>query len=142
VKLAGLPNNVSPTDLAQFLDGLQPLDMVVQFRKGAPTGNIAVLFHRHEDALQALKLNRKYIGTRYVNVMRCRRDEYFHIVSSDILARRPKYRTKDFSSAVAVIKIEGLSYETLPHDIYRFCSGTILLSLLLSLSSPSLPPSL
>jgi heterogeneous nuclear ribonucleoprotein F/H len=123
VKLTGLPNNVSPSDLAKFLNGLQPIDMVVQFRNGVSTGNIAVLFKSSDDAVEALKLHRQYIGTRYVNVLRCRRDEYFHIIYSDVLARRPKYRTKDFSTAVAVIKIEGLSYEVLPHDVYRFCSG-------------------
>jgi heterogeneous nuclear ribonucleoprotein F/H len=123
VKLTGLPHHLSPVDLANFLNGLQPLDMVVQYAQGVPTQSIAVLFKDFKDVEEALKLHRKYIGSRYVNVIRCRRDEYFHIVYQDVLARRPKYPTKDFKSAVAVIKLEGLSYETLPHDVYRFCQG-------------------
>jgi hypothetical protein len=105
--------------------------MVVQYAQGVPTYSIAVLFKDFKDTEEALKLHRKYIGSRYVNVIRCRRDEYFHIVYQDVLARRPKYPTKDFKTAAAVIKLEGLSYETLPHDVYRFCQGqsTLLLSL-------------
>lgn len=126
VKLTGLPHQLTPVDLANFLNGLQPIDMVVQYANGGiPTQSIAILFKDFKDVEEALKLHRKYIGSRYVNVIRCRRDEYFHIVYQDVLARRPKYPTKDFKTAVAVIKLEGLSYETLPRDVYRFCQGQV-----------------
>lgn len=69
VFLRGMPFSVTEAEVHEFFVGLRINEMVLlRNSHGAKNGNGFVKFATREDAFEALKRDRKYIGARYVEV--------------------------------------------------------------------------
>lgn len=68
--LNGLPFSVTEEEIREFFGGLQVTEIVlVKNHKGQNNGKGFVNFSTMEDSLEALKRDREYIGSRYIEVV-------------------------------------------------------------------------
>lgn len=78
VFLRGMPFSVTEMDVSNFFDGLVIDEIVLlKNRHGLNNGNGLVKFRNSDDVYEALKRDREYIGTRYVEVSRASADYWF-----------------------------------------------------------------
>lgn len=84
VYLKGLPFSVTEIEICDFFSGI-PVDDIVLLKneKGANNGRGLVKFARTEDARAALKRDRKYIGSRYVEVYPTTEDDWSRAVGAN-----------------------------------------------------------
>ncbi|XP_054629080.1 RNA binding motif protein 12Bb [Dunckerocampus dactyliophorus] len=69
VFLKGLPFTVTEREVSEFFSGLRIIDMaLLKNQAGKNNGMGLVKFSSNEEALEALKRDREYIGSRYVEV--------------------------------------------------------------------------
>lgn len=80
VFLRGMPFSVTEMDIINFFD-LLCVDEIVLLKngKGLKNGNGLVKFRTGDDVYEALKRDRQYIGTRYVEVSRTTADYWYQI---------------------------------------------------------------
>lgn len=64
-------------DIGEFLNGLRPLDIVVPIDN--VNGSVGVLFSTIDDADAALERDKDSIGSRYIDVIRIPRAEYYRM---------------------------------------------------------------
>ncbi|XP_041845204.1 RNA binding motif protein 12Bb [Melanotaenia boesemani] len=68
--LNGLPFSVTEEEIRDFFGGIQVTEIViVKNHKGQNNGKGFVNFSTREDSLEALKRDREYIGSRYIEVL-------------------------------------------------------------------------
>lgn len=67
VDMIGVPSKASEEDIKTFFTPLVPKRIEkTYFRKGKSTGRVYVYFSTHDDAIEAMKCHRKYIGSKEV----------------------------------------------------------------------------
>lgn len=130
VKLRGLPYNTSIDDLAEFLKGLNPIDIVVP--KANDNGILGVLFSSTEDADAAMRRDKDSIGTRYIDVIRIPRVEYYRMAQDSIsrdygedgngLQALANMQGADEGS---VVKMTGIPFQATAIDVQKFFDGEI-----------------
>jgi heterogeneous nuclear ribonucleoprotein F/H len=131
VKLRGLPYNASLDDVTEFLNGLHPLDIVVP--KDNENGSIGVLFCNINDAEAALERDKDTIGSRYIDVIRIPRMEFYRMAHDSVMSgaggggegTEGNLQGADEGS---VMKMSGLPFQACPRDIQHFFAGTVRLS--------------
>ena len=135
VKLRGMPFNVTLHDIDDFLNGLRPIDIIIP--KENPSGSVALLFSNARDADACMELDRKPIGSRYVDAIRIHRAEYY-LMALESLCRdygaEPDGVEAEMKGAPegSILKMAGMPYEATYVDIQRFFPGKNALSLLFS----------
>ncbi|KAF6739548.1 RNA-binding protein 12B [Oryzias melastigma] len=78
VFLNGLPFSVTENEICEFFKGLETDEIVLlKNHRGQNNGKAFVRFVSVEDALEGLKRNREYIGTRYVEVCTTTVNEWY-----------------------------------------------------------------
>ena len=129
VKLRGLPYNASLDDITDFLSGLIPLDIVVP--NDNENGSIGVLFATIDDANAALERDKDNMGSRYIDVIRIPRSEYYQMAMESVA--RGSSVSECGSDAVnenmmradegSVVKMTGLPFQATLADIQKFFGG-------------------
>ena len=121
--MRGLPIKSTLDDIFSFLSRVlvhRPVDIVCEYDNGRTNGVVGVLLSCEQDAKDVLQLHKKRLGTRYIEVFPMRRSEYHRLVHDEVRATRPVMHSRPrFTDAGAVIKVTGLSYETVADDIAR-----------------------
>ena len=69
-------------DIAEFLNGLRPLDIVVPTNN--TNGSIGVLFSTLADVDAVMKRDKDSIGSRYIDVIRIPRSEYYNMALDSV----------------------------------------------------------
>uniref|UniRef100_H2LW44 RNA binding motif protein 12Bb n=1 Tax=Oryzias latipes TaxID=8090 RepID=H2LW44_ORYLA len=78
VFLNGLPFSVTENQICEFFKGLETNEIVLlKNHRGQNNGKAFVRFVTREDAMEALKKNMEYIGTRYVEVCTTTINEWY-----------------------------------------------------------------
>lgn len=78
VFLRGMPFSVTEMDVGNFFDGLVIDEIVLlKNRQGLNNGNGLVKFRNGGDVYEALKMDREYMGARYVEVSRASADYWY-----------------------------------------------------------------
>jgi heterogeneous nuclear ribonucleoprotein F/H len=80
VRLRGLPFGVRDYEVALFL-GLEPVDVLVCQRGGRPSGEAFAVLGHPSEADAALRRNRAYLGSRYVEVFEARKSDYYRAIA-------------------------------------------------------------
>ena len=84
VKLRGIPYQASQQDVKDFFAdfGVDDDSIVIEMRQGKKTG-FALVFLKDEEEVQRARqeLNKQYIGTRFIDVMIPRLEEWFNAPS-------------------------------------------------------------
>lgn len=72
LRLRGLPFSATQRDIVEFFHGygIQESDIVIDIKRGKPTGYALVFLKNSDDARRARdELDRKHVGNRYVDVL-------------------------------------------------------------------------
>ena len=72
LRLRGLPFSAHPRDIVEFFNGygITETDIVIDSKRGKPTGYALVFLKNSSDAKKARdELDRKHVGNRYVEVL-------------------------------------------------------------------------
>ncbi|EAY88145.1 hypothetical protein OsI_09580 [Oryza sativa Indica Group] len=108
VRLLGLPFDCSDLDICKFFVGLDIVDCLLDHKNGCFTDEAFVVFPSAMQAEFALHRNRQNMGRRYVEVFRCKKQEYYSSIAAE--KRTPP----------DVLKLRGLPYFTTAEDIIKF----------------------
>jgi len=84
VRLRGLPFNCTDIDIIKFFAGLDVVDVLLVNKSGRFTGEAFVVFASPMQADLALNRDRQNMGRRYVEVFRCKKQDYYNAVASEV----------------------------------------------------------
>ncbi|XP_034030829.1 RNA binding motif protein 12Bb [Thalassophryne amazonica] len=103
VFLSGMPFQVTNKDVSDFLRGLHVEDIILlKNEHGQSSGTGLVKLGTREDALDALKRNREYIGPRYVEVSPASEQQWYEAVCSVEMSANADGRFEKGRSPVGV----------------------------------------
>ncbi|KAI3451363.1 hypothetical protein Pfo_008028 [Paulownia fortunei] len=135
VHLRGLPFNCTDVDIFKFFAGLDIVDVFLVNRDGRFSGEAFVLFAGPMQAELALQRNRQNMGRRYVEVFRCKKQEYYNAIAAEVnegsygsidylgsspSARRKRSPDKDSMEYTEILKMRGLPYCVKKFEILKF----------------------
>ncbi|CAH9135190.1 unnamed protein product [Cuscuta epithymum] len=143
VRLRGLPFDCSESDIRLFFAGLDIIDAFMVNKNGRFSGEAFVLFAGNMHAENALLRDRQNIGRRYVEVFRCKKQDYYQAIAAEMRelqgfehdhhhhsspppqAHRPPKRTqnKDHLEYTETLKLRGLPFSVNKSDIIKFFGG-------------------
>ncbi|KAL4577782.1 hypothetical protein LXL04_013895 [Taraxacum kok-saghyz] len=84
VRLRGLPFNCTDTDIFKFFSGLEILDVLLVNKSGRFSGEAFVVFTRPMQAELALQKDHQNMGRRYVEVFKCKKQDYYNAVAGEV----------------------------------------------------------
>ncbi|PHU03253.1 hypothetical protein BC332_28504 [Capsicum chinense] len=128
VRLRGLPFDCSETEIADFLHGLDVIDVLLVHKGGRFTGEAYCVLGYPLQVDFALQRNRQNIGRRYVEVFRSKKEEYYKAIANDVFDSRggsvPRGRSLDESKELAehtgVLWLRGLPFSAIKEDVIGF----------------------
>lgn len=84
VRLRGLPFNCKDIDIIKFFAGLDVVDVLLVNKSGRFSGEGFVVFASPMQADVALNRDRQNMGRRYVEVFRCKKQDYYNAVAFEV----------------------------------------------------------
>lgn len=139
VRLRGLPFNCSESDIRLFFAGLDIIDAFLVNKNGRFSGEAFVLFAGNMHAENALLRDRQNMGRRYVEVFRCKKQDYYQAIAAEVrespgfdhnhhgssppppLHKPPKRaQNKDLLEYTEILKLRGLPFSVKKSDIIKF----------------------
>ncbi|KAK9157857.1 hypothetical protein Scep_004431 [Stephania cephalantha] len=136
VRLRGLPFDCAEPDVADFLHGLDIVDILFVHRGGRFTGEAFCVLGYPLQVDFALQRNRHNMGRRYVEVFRSKRQEYYKAIANQVSDVRgggsPRQNVqnvhrarsyddaKDSSEHTGVLRLRGLPFSAGKDDVLEF----------------------
>ncbi|KAK1361576.1 Heterogeneous nuclear ribonucleoprotein F [Heracleum sosnowskyi] len=134
VRLRGIPFDCTDIDVFKFFDGLDVVDVLLVNKNGRFSGEAFVVFAGPMQADLALQRDRQNMGRRYVEVFRCKKQEYYNAVASEVNydgihdnefrrsppARSKRSQDKDQMEYTEILKLRGLPFSTKKSSIAQF----------------------
>lgn len=105
VRLRGLPFNCSDNDVFDFFAGLDVVDVLFVRKNGRFSGEAYVVFGAPIQVDYALQKNRHNMGRRYIEVFRCKKQDYYHAIAAEVADARcadspPPLSTASFNNSL------------------------------------------
>ncbi|KAI3794327.1 hypothetical protein L1987_36956 [Smallanthus sonchifolius] len=138
VRLRGLPFNCTDADIFRFFSGLEIVDMLLVNKGGMFSGDAFVVFSRPIQVDLAVQKNRQNMGQRYVEVFKCKKQEYYYAVAAEEgydggyydyeydyrrsppPSRSRKVKDKGQMEYTEILKLRGLPFTVSKADIIEF----------------------
>ncbi|KAI4330414.1 hypothetical protein MLD38_028704 [Melastoma candidum] len=137
VRLRGLPFNCTDIDIYKFFAGLDIVDILLVNKSGRFAGEAYVVFAGNMHVEFALQRDRQNMGRRYVEVFRCKKQDYYGAVAAEVnyggiydvdyqrspspTPSRPKrFEDKDQMVFTEILKLRGLPFTVLKSQILDF----------------------
>ncbi|XP_019155557.1 PREDICTED: heterogeneous nuclear ribonucleoprotein H-like [Ipomoea nil] len=146
VRLRGLPFGCTEGEIADFLHGLDVVDVLLVHKGGKFTGEAYCVLGYPLQVDFALQRNRQNMGKRYVEVFKSEKKEYYRAVANELSDARsvsvPKARSsedgrgftrsgsiprarssedgKDLEEHTGVLRLRGLPFSASKEDIIKF----------------------
>lgn len=135
VRLRGLPFDCTEIDIVQFFAHLDIVDVFLVTKNGRFSGEAIVVFAVPMHAELALQRDRQNIGRRYVEVFKCRKQDYYNAIAADVMSfegaldrdrrdtpppRPKKSIDKDQLEYTEILKLRGLPFTVKRSDILKF----------------------
>ncbi|GAB2282491.1 hypothetical protein Dimus_017034 [Dionaea muscipula] len=141
VRLRGLPFNCSDIDVLKFFSGLDIVDVLLVNKSGRFSGDAFVVFASPVQADLALQRDRQSMGRRYVEVFRCKKEEYYSAVAAEVnyeggiydkeyrgsppppppaSSRQRRSVDKEQLEYTEILKLRGLPFSVTKSDIVKF----------------------
>lgn len=132
VRLRGLPFNCSESDIYEFFAGLDVVDALLVQKQGRFSGEGFVVFRNTMQVDFALQRDRQNMGRRYIEVFRCKKQDYYNAVAAEVneskvgddAAPPPSYSKgsseKDHMDHTGFLKLRGLPFSVSKKDIVEF----------------------
>ncbi|KAL5567124.1 hypothetical protein UlMin_030288 [Ulmus minor] len=138
VKLRGLPFDCSEFDVAEFLHGLDIVDILFIHKNGKFTGEAFCVLAYPLQVDFALQRNRQNMGRRYVEVYRSKRQDYYKAIANEVYDTRvssprrtmPRSKAydegKDSAEHTGILRLRGLPFSAGKDDIIDFFKDFVL----------------
>lgn len=142
VRLRGLPFNCTDLDIYRFFSGLDVVDCLLTNKSGRFSGEAFVLFAAPVQAELALQRDRLNMGRRYVEVFRCKKQDYYHAIAAELAtdnqhhrggaggagsppppSKRPHQEDQHQMEYTEILKLRGLPFSASRADIVDFFAG-------------------
>ncbi|XP_022926595.1 heterogeneous nuclear ribonucleoprotein H2-like isoform X1 [Cucurbita pepo subsp. pepo] len=134
VRLRGLPFNCSDIDIFKFFAGLDIVDVLLVNKNGRFMGEAFVVFAGSVQVEFALQRDRQNMGRRYVEVFRCKRQDYYNAIAAEVNyegiydndyhgsppPRQKRFSDKDQMEYTEILKLRGLPFSVKKSDIIEF----------------------
>lgn len=136
VRLRGLPFNCTDIDVFKFFAGLDIVDVLLVNKNGRFSGEAFVLFAGPIQVEFALQRDRQNMGRRYVEVFRCKKQDYYNAVATEVNyegnyeadyhgsppppSRPKKQNDKDQLEYTEILKMRGLPFSVKKSEIVEF----------------------
>lgn len=133
VRLRGLPFNCSDVDIFRFFAGLDVVDVLLVNKNGRFSGEAFVVFASAMQTEFALQRDRQNMGRRYVEVFRCKKQDYYYAIAAEVNnegydseyrspppAPSKKSQDKDQMEYTEFLKLRGLPYSVTKSEIVEF----------------------
>lgn len=136
VRLRGLPFNCDDLDICKFFSGLDIVDCLLVNKNGRFSGEAFVVFPSPVQAEFAIQRDRQNMGRRYVEVFRCKKQDYYNAIAAEVNYGGPldneyghspppshskrMLEDKDQMDYTEVLKLRGLPYSASEADIVEF----------------------
>ncbi|XP_030536043.1 heterogeneous nuclear ribonucleoprotein H2 isoform X1 [Rhodamnia argentea] len=137
VRLRGLPFNCTDIDIYKFFAGLDIVDVLLVNKNGRFSGEAVVVFAGNMHVEFALQRDRQNMGRRYVEVFRCKRQDYYNAVAAEVnyegiydtdylenptpAPSGPKrFDDKDQMEFTEILKMRGLPFSVKKPEIIEF----------------------
>lgn len=134
VRLRGLPFNCTDIDIIKFFAGLDIVDVLLVNKSGRFTGEAFVVLASPVQADLALNRDRQNMGRRYVEVFRCKKQDYYNAVAAEVNyegiydndhpssppSRSRKSVDKDQLDYTEILRMRGLPFSVTKADIVKF----------------------
>ncbi|KAF9682103.1 hypothetical protein SADUNF_Sadunf05G0073500 [Salix dunnii] len=135
VRLRGLPFNCSDVEILKFFAGLDIVDVLLVNKSGRFTGEAFVVFAGPMQVEFALQRDRQNMGRRYVEVFRCKRQDYYNAVAAEVNyegiydndyhgspppSRAKRFSDKDQMEYTEILKMRGLPFSAKKAEIIEF----------------------
>ncbi|XP_054825645.1 uncharacterized protein LOC129323104 isoform X2 [Prosopis cineraria] len=135
VRLRGLPFNCTDIDIFKFFAGLDIVDVLLVNKSGRFSGEAFVVFAGAMQVEFALQRDRQNMGRRYVEVFRCKRQDYYNAVAAEVNyegiydtdyhgspppSRSKRFSDKDQMEYTEILKMRGLPFTVSKSEIIDF----------------------
>ncbi|CAJ1942211.1 unnamed protein product [Sphenostylis stenocarpa] len=136
VRLRGLPFNCTDIDILKFFAGLTIVDVLLVNKSGRFSGEAFVVFAGAMQVEFALQRDRQNMGRRYVEVFRCKKQDYYNAVAAEINyegiydndyhgsspppSRSKRFSDKDQMEYTEILKMRGLPFQVTKSQIVEF----------------------
>ncbi|CAI0421728.1 unnamed protein product [Linum tenue] len=129
VRLRGLPFNCTDIDIFKFFVGLDIVDVLLANKNGRFTGEAFVVFANSIQVEFALQKDRQNMGRRYVEVFRCKRQDYYNAVAAEVNdyhgsspppTRGKRFEDKEQMEYTEILKMRGLPFSVKKPEIVEF----------------------
>ncbi|KAK6937138.1 RNA recognition motif domain [Dillenia turbinata] len=132
IRLRGLPFDCAENDVAEFLHGLDIVDILFVHKNGRFTGEAFCVLGFPLQVDFALQRNRQNMGRRYVEVFRSKRQEYYKAIANEVADGRggsPHHsnskgkasdEAKESAEHTGVLRLRGLPFSAGKDDIMYF----------------------
>ncbi|XP_014505778.1 heterogeneous nuclear ribonucleoprotein H isoform X1 [Vigna radiata var. radiata] len=136
VRLRGLPFNCTDIDILKFFAGLTIVDVLLVNKSGRFSGEAFVVFAGAMQVEFALQRDRQNMGRRYVEVFRCKKQDYYNAVAAEINyegiydndyhgsspppSRSKRFSDKDQMEYTEILKMRGLPFLVTKSQIVEF----------------------
>ncbi|XP_043713431.1 heterogeneous nuclear ribonucleoprotein H [Telopea speciosissima] len=135
VRLRGLPFNCTDIDIFKFFAGLEIVDVLLVNKSGRFSGEAFVIFSGPVQAEFALQRDRQNMGRRYVEVFRCKKQDYYNAVAAEVNyegiydndyhgspppSRAKRSVDKDQLEYTEILKLRGLPFSVTKAEIVDF----------------------
>lgn len=142
VRLRGLPFDCRESDVYEFFAGLDLVDVLLVHKRGRFTGEAYVVLGAPMQVDFALQRNRQNMGRRYIEVFRCKKQEYYHAVAAEVHDSKSRHddeppakaapppakagSEKDDIEHTGVLRLRGLPFSVAKRDIIEFFGNSAL----------------
>lgn len=142
VRLRGLPFNCNEGDVYDFFAGLDVVDVLLVRKNGRFSGESFVIFGAPVQVDYALQKNRHNMGRRYIEVFRCKKQDYYQAVAAEVAdvrcvdsslgpihsntssgksgSQQTRNEIKDHTDFTGVLKLRGLPFSATKRDVMDF----------------------
>ncbi|XP_057479392.1 uncharacterized protein LOC130766721 [Actinidia eriantha] len=132
VRLHGLPFDCSEVDIVEFFHGLDIVDILFVHKNGKFSGEAYCVLAYSIQVDFALQRNRQNIGRRYVEVFRCKRQEYYKAIANEVsdshggsphrnVSRaKSSDNGKESAEHTGVLRLRGLPFSASKDNIMDF----------------------
>ncbi|KAL5554284.1 hypothetical protein UlMin_041685 [Ulmus minor] len=137
VRLRGLPFNCNDIDIFKFFAGLDIVDVLLVNKNGRFSGEAFVIFAGAMQVEFAIQRDRQSMGRRYVEVFRCKKQDYYNAVAAEVsyegiydneshgsspppLPRSKRNSDKDQMEYTEILKMRGLPFSVKKSQILEF----------------------
>ncbi|OAY60992.1 heterogeneous nuclear ribonucleoprotein H isoform X1 [Manihot esculenta] len=135
VRLRGLPFNCTDIDIIKFFAGLDIVDVLLVNKNGRFTGEAFVVFAGSMQVEFALQRDRQNMGRRYVEVFRCKRQDYYNAIAAEVNyegiydtdyhgspppSKAKRFSDKDQLEYTDILKMRGLPFSVKKPEIIEF----------------------